>query len=44
MIVEGCEESGSRDLPGYIDLLKDRIKTPSLVLCLDSGAGNYEQV
>jgi acetylornithine deacetylase/succinyl-diaminopimelate desuccinylase-like protein len=44
VIIEGCEESGSYDLPYYIDHLKDRIGTPSLVVCLDSGAGNYDQL
>jgi acetylornithine deacetylase/succinyl-diaminopimelate desuccinylase-like protein len=44
VIIEACEESGSYDLPYYIDHLKDRIGTPSLVVCLDSGAGNYEQL
>jgi len=44
IIVEACEESGSFDLPYYIDALQDRIGTPSLVICLDSGCGNYEQL
>lgn len=44
LIIEACEESGSYDLPFYIDALKDRIGTPDLVICLDSGAGNYEQL
>ena len=44
VIIEACEESGSYDLPYYIDHLSDRIGTPSLVVCLDSGAGNYEQM
>jgi acetylornithine deacetylase/succinyl-diaminopimelate desuccinylase-like protein len=44
VIIEACEESGSFDLPSYIDHLKDRIGTPSLVVCLDSGAGNYDQL
>lgn len=44
ILIEGCEESGSPDLPYYIDHLRDRIGTPSLVVCLDSGAGNYEQL
>ncbi|MBT8064833.1 MAG: M20 family metallopeptidase [Gammaproteobacteria bacterium] len=44
VIIEACEESGSFDLPHYIDHLKDRIGTPSLVVCLDSGAGNYDQL
>ena len=30
--------------PDYIDALADRIGTPSLVVCLDSGCGNYEQL
>lgn len=44
LIIEACEESGSYDLPFYIDALKERIGEPSLVICLDSGAGNYEQL
>lgn len=44
MIIEACEESGSYDLPYYIDALRDRIGEPDLVICLDSGAGNYEQL
>ena len=44
VIIEACEESGSYDLPFYIDHLSDRIGQPSLVICLDSGAGNYEQL
>ena len=44
LIIEACEESGSYDLPYYIELLKERIGKPGLVICLDSGAGNYEQL
>jgi len=44
IIIEACEESGSTDLPFYIDALKDRIGKPSLIICLDSGCGNYEQL
>lgn len=44
LIIEACEESGSYDLPFYIELLKERIGKPALVICLDSGAGNYEQL
>lgn len=44
VIVEACEESGSFDLPFYIDALRDRIGNPELVICLDSGCGNYEQL
>ena len=44
VIIECCEESGSLDLPAYIDLLAEKIGTPRLVICLDSGCGNYEQL
>jgi len=44
VIIEACEESGSYDLPHYIEHLEERIGEPSLVICLDSGAGNYEQL
>ena len=44
VVIEACEESGSRDLPYYIQLLLPRIKSPSLIICLDSGCGNYEQL
>jgi len=44
IIIEACEESGSPDLPFYMDHLASRIGTPDLVICLDSGCGNYEQL
>ena len=44
VVIEACEESGSYDLPFYIAHLQQRIGTPSLVVCLDSGAANYEQL
>jgi acetylornithine deacetylase/succinyl-diaminopimelate desuccinylase-like protein len=44
VLIECCEESGSTDLPAYIELLSDRIGTPRLVICLDSGCGNYDQL
>ena len=44
VLIEGCEESGSVDLPYYIDLLAERIGDLSLVVCLDSGAGDYERL
>ncbi len=44
IIIECCEESGSVDLPAYIDLLSEKIGTPRLVICLDSGCGNYSQL
>ena len=44
VLIETCEESGSFDLPYYIEHLQERIGTPSLVVCLDSGCGNYDQL
>jgi len=44
ILIEACEESGSYDLPYYIDHLKQQIGTPDLVICLDSGCGNYDQL
>ncbi len=44
VMIEACEESGSYDLPAYVDHLADRIGKPSLVVCLDSGCGNYDQL
>ncbi len=44
VIIEACEESGSYDLPAYIEHLADRIGKPSLVVCLDSGCANYDQL
>ncbi len=44
IIIEACEESGSYDLPYYIDALAPRIGKPDLVICLDSGCGNYDQL
>jgi acetylornithine deacetylase/succinyl-diaminopimelate desuccinylase-like protein len=44
VLVEGSEESGSADLPAYIDALAARIGQPSLIVCLDSGALDYERL
>ena len=44
VLIEACEESGSFDLPFYVDHLASRIGSPSLVICLDSGCGNYDQL
>ena len=43
-LIETCEESGSYDLPYYLDALAPRIGNVALVIALDSGAGNYEQM
>ena len=44
VMIEACEESGSYDLPYYVDHLAPRIGQPSLVVCLDSGCANYDQL
>lgn len=44
VLIEACEESGSFDLPHYVDHLAARLGQPSLVVCLDSGCANYEQL
>lgn len=44
VLIEACEESGSVDLPHYVEALGSRLGTPSLVVCLDAGCGNYEQL
>lgn len=43
-LIETCEESGSFDLPAYLDLLAPRLGDVALVVGLDSGCGNYEQL
>jgi acetylornithine deacetylase/succinyl-diaminopimelate desuccinylase-like protein len=44
VLIEASEESGSPDLPAYMESLAARIGTPDLVICLDSGCGNYDQL
>jgi acetylornithine deacetylase/succinyl-diaminopimelate desuccinylase-like protein len=44
LVIEACEESGSYDLPAYIQHLAPRIGPLSLVVCLDSGCANYDQL
>ena len=44
VLIEACEESGSYDLPHYVEQLARRIGTPSLVVCLDAECGNYDQL
>jgi acetylornithine deacetylase/succinyl-diaminopimelate desuccinylase-like protein len=43
-LIETCEESGSYDLLPYVDALRERLGEVALVVCLDSGAGNYDQL
>ena len=44
ILIEASEESGSPDLSAYVDHLRDRIGTPSLVICLDSGCLSYDRL
>ncbi len=43
-LIETCEESGSYDLPYYLESLATRMGQVKLVIALDSGAGNYDQM
>ncbi|MBI4883827.1 MAG: M20/M25/M40 family metallo-hydrolase [Actinobacteria bacterium] len=44
VLIEASEESGSPDLPAYLEALADRIGSPTFVLCLDSGCLDYERM
>jgi acetylornithine deacetylase/succinyl-diaminopimelate desuccinylase-like protein len=44
VVIEACEESGSSDLPAHLERLGERLGSPSLVIGLDSGCGNYSQL
>ncbi|HJU10973.1 MAG TPA: M20 family metallopeptidase [Candidatus Binataceae bacterium] len=44
VVIEACEESGSSDLPAHLERLGERLGRPSLVIGLDSGCGNYDQL
>jgi acetylornithine deacetylase/succinyl-diaminopimelate desuccinylase-like protein len=43
-VIECCEESGSYDLPAYLEMLAPRIGDVDFVIGLDSGCGNYDQL
>lgn len=43
-LIECSEESGSGDLEAYVAHLHERIGRPDLVVCLDSGCGDYERL
>jgi acetylornithine deacetylase/succinyl-diaminopimelate desuccinylase-like protein len=43
-IIETCEESGSYDLPAYLESLRPRLGAVDLVVGLDSGCGDYERL
>ncbi len=43
-LIETCEESGSYDLPPYLDALTDELGDPNLIVVLDSGGPDYEHI
>lgn len=44
ILIEASEESSSIDLPAYIEHLAPRLGEPGLIVALDAGCGNYEQL
>jgi acetylornithine deacetylase/succinyl-diaminopimelate desuccinylase-like protein len=44
IVIEGSEESGSPHLVHYLNQLKERIGEPDLMVCLDSGAQDYDRL
>ncbi|GLZ37489.1 M20/M25/M40 family metallo-hydrolase [Actinokineospora sp. NBRC 105648] len=44
VLLETGEESGSPDLPFYLDHLREQLGEVSLVICLDSGGNDYERL
>jgi len=44
ILIETCEESGSFDLEYYLEKYKQAIGTPDLIVCLDSGCGDYDRL
>ena len=43
-LIETCEESGSFDLPPYLEKLTDQLGNPNLVVVLDSGGPDYDHI
>jgi acetylornithine deacetylase/succinyl-diaminopimelate desuccinylase-like protein len=43
-LIETCEESGSFDLPAYLDHLAPRLGQVGLLIGLDSGCGDYDRL
>jgi acetylornithine deacetylase/succinyl-diaminopimelate desuccinylase-like protein len=44
VLIEASEESGSPDLSAHLENLEQRIGTPRLVICLDSGGLSYDRL
>tara|TARA_Y100001934_G_scaffold282592_1_gene397055 strand:- start:14 stop:1477 length:1464 start_codon:yes stop_codon:yes gene_type:complete len=43
-LIETCEESGSFDLPPYLEKLSGKLGSPDLVVVLDSGGPTYDHI
>jgi len=43
-LIETCEESGSFDLPPYLDALSEELGDPDMIVVLDSGGPDYDHV
>lgn len=44
MIIETCEESGSFDLPPYLESLANQLGDPDMVVVMDSGGPDYDHI
>lgn len=44
ILIEASEESGSPDLPYYMEKVAPRLGDVGLVICLDSGCGDYDRL
>ena len=44
LLIEASEESGSPDLPAYVELLAPRLGRPAAIVALDAGCGDYERL
>ena len=44
VLIEASEESGSPDLPAHVEALAAELGTPTLVVCLDSGCADYDEL
>ncbi|MEE2625527.1 MAG: M20/M25/M40 family metallo-hydrolase, partial [Candidatus Thermoplasmatota archaeon] len=43
-LIETCEESGSFDLPPYLDALAENLGNPDMIVVLDSGGPDYDHI
>ena len=44
IVIEFSEESGSMHFPPYLEAYPEVFGNPDTIICLDSGAGNYDQL